>query len=130
MTIFGIVTLVKGRISLTRNKVVSGTPAYAIGILLTATLPIVIVFGFCLGLYLGMQAASHGRAPPTAMDFIWVDAAVVLIMAALAVIIAVASGKPPRDESPRDFQTEDVSPFPPASPPSDPENPYSSPFNR
>ena len=61
MTIFGIITLAKGKFSFTRNRVVKGIPAYAIGIILTATFPILIGVGFIIGFV--MTILAHGRQP-------------------------------------------------------------------
>jgi hypothetical protein len=61
MTIFGIITLVKGKFSLTQNRVVTGVPAYAIGIILTAAFPVLFCGGFFIGIV--MTILAHGRKP-------------------------------------------------------------------
>ncbi len=61
MTIFGIITLVKGKFSFTQNRVVKGIPAYAIGIILTATFPVLFCGGFIIGII--MTILAHGRQP-------------------------------------------------------------------
>ncbi len=61
MTIFGIIALTRGKFSLTRNRVVKGIPAYAIGIILTATFPVLFCAGFFAGIV--MTILAHGRQP-------------------------------------------------------------------
>ncbi len=129
MFVFGIMTLVKGRISLSRNKAVTGAPAYVIGALLTATLPVAVLVAFGLGFYLGIEAAAHHRAPPTAMDFIWIDLAAVFVTPLVALVIALATAKPPVEENTEEVPLLEISPLPPETPAPDPKNPYSSPYN-
>ena len=56
ITIWGIVTIIRARISVTSSKVVVGMPARAIGIVMTLTLP--VVFG--IGVIIGVVMASRG----------------------------------------------------------------------
>lgn len=65
MFVFGIVTLVKGRFQLSRTKVVVGAPAYVIGAILTAVLPVVLAF--CSNLqFARMATARFFWGPPLA----------------------------------------------------------------
>jgi len=58
--IFGIVTLVKGELTLSKNKVLAGTPARVVGIVMALMLPAL----FAVGLFIGvMMAAMLGRQP-------------------------------------------------------------------
>jgi hypothetical protein len=61
MTIFGIITLAKGKFSFTRNRIVKGIPAYVIGIILIATFPVILSAGFITGVV--MTILAHGRQP-------------------------------------------------------------------
>jgi F0F1-type ATP synthase membrane subunit c/vacuolar-type H+-ATPase subunit K len=94
MTIFGIITLVKGKFSLTKNRVVKGIPAYAIGIILTATFPVL----FCGGLFIGIVMAilAHGRQPDVQklkMAGFFLEIGLVLVISLVVLVIACLSSK-------------------------------------
>jgi hypothetical protein len=122
MLVFGIVTLVKGRITLSGAKVVTGAPAYVIGGLLTATLPMALVIGVGLGFFVGMQAAAQHRPMPPLEGAIWVDIGVVLLMGLICVVIAMGSAKLPEEEGLGDFPMDMLPP--------DDETPFSDPPRR
>jgi hypothetical protein len=113
LTVFGIITITKGRIALSSGKVVTGAPAYVIGAILAATFPLIILVAFCYGVYLGAEAAMHGGPRPTVSDFIWVDVGGVVIVPLIALIIALATAKPPSHDTLID--DEDVIELPPES---------------
>jgi hypothetical protein len=47
--VVGVLTLKRGRLSLTSNKVVSGTPAYIIGGIMVSFLPLMFLLGLLIG---------------------------------------------------------------------------------
>ena len=83
-TILGITILVKGRVSLGRDKLVVGAPAYVMGVLLVATIPAAIITCFAAALFF--------QTPQ--MGLIGVEAGTVIIVPILAALIGVAAGKP------------------------------------
>jgi hypothetical protein len=60
MLIFGILALVTGKFSLSRTRVVAGTPARIIGVILLMPLVIGQGGGLALGMFKGMQIAARG----------------------------------------------------------------------
>ncbi len=126
MTIFGIVTLVKGKFTLSRNKIVTGPPAYAIGVLLTATLPLLLVVGLVVGVVIGFNAAAHHQPMPDMSKFAVFDFAGVGLVLLGVVLIAASCGKPPQRKPLVNF--DDVA-APRSFPPPDPNNPYSPPYS-
>jgi hypothetical protein len=90
MMIFGIVTLVRGKFSLTRTRVVTGFHAYAIGIVLTATLPVLLAVGFVIGV--AAVAASGGR-PPDLNKLAFLDPVIVALSLLIVTVIALSAPK-------------------------------------
>ncbi|HEX7449146.1 MAG TPA: hypothetical protein VF306_16450 [Pirellulales bacterium] len=127
MFVFGIITLVKGRFQLSRTKVVVGAPAYAIGAILTAVLPVALMIGVIVGLAVFAQAGAapgEGINAQQRIAYGSVDAGVVLVALVAVMAIAFATAKEAA-KKPR------ATPFgagslPPTAPP-DPNNPYSAP---
>jgi|SRR5215469_14146232 len=121
MFVFGIMTLVKGRFVLSRDRVVEGPPAYLIGAILVGTLPTIVLIAFVLGI---MIALRTGR-PPVAQDvqpYAGIEIVVSLVSIAAVVTIGYLSTN--------SKQKRKTSRPPVASPPyrpADPNNPYASP---
>lgn len=95
MSVFGLVTLIRGQFSLSRSKVVRGTPAYIIGGLLLSTLPIALGLGMVIGFVL---AARTGQ-PPTIEEMApygIVDVVVVVVILAAVLTVALSTA---RDEA-------------------------------
>lgn len=122
MFVFGIVTLVKGKFQLSRTKVVVGAPAYVIGAILTAVLPVVLLLGIVVG---AVFFARTGQEPTAQqrLAFSGVDLAVVAAALVATMAIAFTTAKEPKRKS-------SPTPFGPAMPPTapvDPKNPYAAP---
>jgi hypothetical protein len=123
MTVYGIVTLVRGRFPLTRNRVVTGGPAYLIGVLLTATLPALLVMGMVIGFVATVRA---GGAPPNPLEFAFLDfLAVPLILLAVMIVAWTAPKDRPEEQVP--VAADPLAPFGEALPPAS-DNPYASPY--
>ena len=126
MLIMGIFALAKGEVQLTRRKVVRGLPARVIGIILMVPFPSQVLLGIVWGVVLGLQ----GTDPLTIQERImrtapFIDVAVTIGCALLAVILGVVLGKPPRIP-----QAEPADSLPPLGPPQPPSNnPYEPPAN-
>lgn len=88
----GLVTLIRGKLTLTRNKVVLGTPAYLVGCLLASTMPVVVVASFFFPM---VDRALFGGVPNPAALFFWLEVLVVLGLVAVALSIAFVSAQRP-----------------------------------
>jgi hypothetical protein len=94
MAIFGIITLVKGKFSLTQNRVVKGIPAYVIGIILTATFPVILCVGFFAGIV--MTILAHGRQPDVQqlkMIGFFLEIGTVFVISLIVLVLASLSSK-------------------------------------
>jgi hypothetical protein len=87
---FGITILVRGRVSLSAKKEVRGGPAYLIGLLLIAILPLAAG----IGLVVGIQQAQQGNAVGFNPAFALIDLGVVGVLGISALLIALATAKP------------------------------------
>lgn len=122
MTVFGVLTLIKGQFMLSRSKVVVGRPAYAIGLILALTFPISMGIGFIVGFVMVLKLGRQ----PTADELLklgGIDGIVVLLCLATSLAVALAYGKPQQPKSSPFSPGGTMTPFPPA----DPNNPYSPP---
>ena len=120
MSVWGIITLATGKFTISRDKVVTGAPAYVIGGILLLTLPIPLSIGFVIGF---VSAVNTGQQPDV-MNYLWIDPAVVLSILAIVGIIAFSTAKPPVPKTQQFAETkEPLTPMPPT----DPNNPYQSP---
>jgi hypothetical protein len=119
MLVFGIITLVKGAFKLTRKKVVTGGPAYVVGVLLILPLPLALATGFAIGVMHGLQGGAP-MDPELLRKAAAVEWSIIVIMLISALVVALVSAKPP--QPPQDQ-------FGPNAPysPLDPGNPYASP---
>jgi hypothetical protein len=127
MAIFGIIVLCTGKLKLSANKVVVGTPARLLGLMLLAPLPVAFGIGICVGIYV---ASTGGNLDDVQMQMIFVDVGLVVLTALAVFAIANAIAKPPGYKATPAFPGfgPNVPPGPPP-PPMDPSNPYQSPYN-
>ena len=124
MMVFGIVTLVKGRFPVSKNRVVTGGPAYLIGAILTGTLPIL----FAVGLFIGFMAVARTGRQPRIEDYAYLDLIIVPIILLIVTAIALSTAKTTEDTVQQRLERPGGAFVPPTNfPPQDPENPYSSP---
>jgi Na+/H+-dicarboxylate symporter len=91
MLIFGILALVKGEFSLTRDRVVDGWPARIIGIVLMIPMPL----GFCIGFAIGVATAAQ-KKELNPMTLLPLDVGLVITCLLVALGIAVATAHPRR----------------------------------
>jgi hypothetical protein len=59
LTIFGIVALIRGKMTLTKKRVVEGTPARLLGILALIPLPLTIIFVLLFGVNKFLQGGTE-----------------------------------------------------------------------
>ena len=113
--------------TLTRRLVVVGAPAYAIGILLTLTFPLLFGIGLLLGVFEAAMAHGQPLDPQRFMQKYWyLDLVAVPVMLLIVAIIALAAPKGGEEENVG--QERPLGP-PPSFPPPDPSNPYASPYS-
>jgi hypothetical protein len=140
--VFGIVTLVKGEFQVSGDRVVTGLPAYMIGLIMMATLPMILVTAIVIGIVQEMQNPNGGGA----FDFgyVLVDIGGLVVAGALIGTIGWLSGKPryqpvagmygqpmpyyqpPSSDHPIAGSFGHPTNYPP--PPQDPANPYNPPY--
>jgi hypothetical protein len=98
--VFGIVILAKGRVSLTARKEVRGGPAYVIGLLLIAVLPVAVTLGIVVGLNAAQNAGGGGgfRLNPA---FALIDLGVVVVLGLIALVVALVTAQPKRKKKKR-----------------------------
>ena len=121
MFVMGIVTLVKGSFQVSRKRAVTGAPAYAIGMILVAVLPVALLSGFLIGFVIALRT---GRQPTVdqLQPLAFLDVAAVLIALLAITIIGFTTAKEPRRT------TSGAAPLVnPTYRPLDPNNPYASP---
>jgi len=103
--ILGVVTLIRGKVSLTNNRVVTGGPAYIVGALFVLPFPL----SFGVGVLMGMQRAAEGR--PMDEQFrtqgTFVDLGLTIGCLIMAVIVAVCTAKRPDVDSRKSRLLED-----------------------
>ena len=132
MTIFGVVALFRGQVKVIGKNPVRGWPAYVIGALMAATLPLAFGTGLVIAVVI---MASGGQVNMN--DHLWIlslgDLAVVLgillICSVLSVIYAKEPPPPgiPSSSGHSQFPSPDLGYPPQPSPPMDPNNPYAPP---
>ncbi len=125
--IWGITTLVKGEIKFSKNRVVSGMPAYVIGILLAGALPLV----FVIAMIAGFMIAINGGQVQDAQALWIVDPIVLVAVGIICAFIGSIYGRDPAMSatSPDLFNAPPSNPPQTNYPPADPSNPYSSPIS-
>jgi hypothetical protein len=124
MAIVGIVVLWTGKLKLSANKVVEGTPARLLGAMLLMPFPLAFAIGLGIGAYVTIQG---GNVEELQMPMMLGEMGIVVLTAIVVFGIASAIGKPPGEKQPPGYPPQ----FPQGPlPPSDPNNPYQSPFTR
>ena len=126
ISVWGIFILIKQKVTLTKNKVVTGGPAIAIGILFAGMLPL----GFLVGVILGLIVAPMGQgAIDNLMSYAFVlDLVILALVLIIGFVIASIYGK-----SPGEIAREKRNSQPPYSQPNqqawpvDTSNPYAAP---
>jgi hypothetical protein len=127
MSIFGIVTLARGKFSLTRGRVITGLYAYLIGIILTLTLPLMLGIGFVVGIAIGINAGAQGRpiAGDEMLKYAWLDMVFVPII--LVIVGVIAAMAPKSSATPSNACQQPDGQLPRDIPPMG-DNPYASPY--
>lgn len=95
MSVFRIVTPVRGKFALSRSKVVRGMPAYFIGGLLVSTMPIVLG----LGMIIGIVITARTGQPPTMEDMLPYSIIDVVVVGLILVAVLVIAMTTARDET-------------------------------
>ena len=121
--IYGLYVLITGKLKLSASKVVEGTPARLISLIMLAPFPV----SFMIGLAIGIWAAANGHnIADLRMQLLVVELVIVVGCAILAFGIAHAIAKPPGTVQPQKFPGFGPDPQYPSRP-SDPKNPYQPP---
>ena len=94
MLIFGIITLVRGNCTVSKTKVVRGTPARVIGILAVSILPAALVIGFAYGVSVGSRGGTIDIKTAALID-------VGVVLAALIPMIILSKKYAEAKEEPR-----------------------------
>jgi len=93
LLIFGFVALIRGKFTITKNKVVEGMPARLLGALAILPLPLLVGLGILLGLAKGEQFFVKNKLQLTIAE-----AAIVVVFAIIIFGVGAAIGKPPRKQ--------------------------------
>lgn len=126
LAIWGIVVLFTGKLTVSKTKVVQGTAARLLGLLMLMPFPV----AFMIGVAVGAWGAASGRdLEDLQMTLMAVDAGLVIGTAVLVLAIAHAIGKSPVQDplTPAFPPGQYAPPYPSPAPPADPNNPYHSP---
>lgn len=124
--VVGLLTIDKGVFRLGQWRVVRGTPAYVIGGILAAMLPMTIIAGVLLNVIEWLT----GNAPNAVLGnaLVALPAALIFIgLPAVAVIVLVAGENPNRSKSSQGRPAQPDSPSNNPIAPADRNNPYASP---
>jgi hypothetical protein len=99
LLIFGLIALIRGKMTLTKTKVVEGVPARLLGLLALTPLPIAILVG--IGFVLVVAPANPEKAAKIADDnkltLALVEAGIVIFITVLVFGIGAAIGKNPEE---------------------------------
>src|SRR5207253_8175841 len=102
--IFGIITLAKGKLTLTSSKVVYGAPARVIGVILTLPLPLALLVGFLIGFTMAAQGKpAEGK---DMLKFAPIDLGLVAAALLASLGIALATAERPRRKRRPAFEDE------------------------
>ena len=127
MSVFGIVTLFRGRFAFSKGRIVRGLPAYAIGALLLLTVPLVSLAAIVIVAVHMMQTGQE----PTQEDlsqYFYIDVIIVFGILLLVFLIASTNAVDPSAREPvYESRPPDENDLPQYLPPSDPDNPYQPP---
>jgi hypothetical protein len=114
MLVFGIIFLVRGKINLSRDKVVEGAMARLIGVILILPLPLAFLVGVMIGISKGMEAAKRGGQvqldPDTQMAIAITELAIIFGCLILALILMFATARPPQPKYGFDEEYDDEYP--------------------
>jgi len=123
LAIYGLWVLITGKMKLSASKVVEGTPARLISLIMLAPFPV----SFMIGMAIGIWAAANGQnVGDLTMPLLIVELVIVVGCAILAFSIAHAIAKPPGYIQPQQFPGFGPNTQYPSRP-SDPNNPYQPP---
>jgi hypothetical protein len=128
LAVIGLIVLFTGKLKLSADKVVEGTPARLLALILLTPLPL----GFMVGLGVGVWAATAGKPiDDIRMPLLMVDVGLTIAAAVVTFGIASVIARPPGQQKaapqwPETTQWPQSFPSTPP-PPSDPNNPYQSP---
>jgi hypothetical protein len=113
MLIFGLIALITGKFSVSRNKVVRGAPARVVGGIMLLPLPLALLSVVAVGLALGLKGDLQ-EMEKHRMTFTIVEAAIVLICFIAAMVVGAIYAGPPdrprrrrRDEEDEYYRAED-----------------------
>ena len=95
MLVFGIIALVRGQFTLTRNKVVTGVPARIIGFILLLPLPLMLASGLLIGIVFGIQG-KQPRMQDIQGTAVLLEIGIILGRMLIAVVIAAVTARPPK----------------------------------
>lgn len=97
LIVVGIMALIRGQMKFSNTKVVTGTPAYVLGVLSLFPLPLALAAASIYSA--GQFAKNPGRDPDDMMwTVIGIQAAIVLGGGVLICIVGFAIGRPPEKE--------------------------------
>lgn len=124
MLIAGITALSRGEVKLGNNWIIRGMPAYLIGIILTATLPLIAGIGFVSGFMMGLTGNEKALPMLACVDL----GGVALSAVACLIVAAFAPNAEADDQVAAPAPTPSTPYVPPfISTPMDPANPYATP---
>lgn len=108
MAVFGIMTLVRGSMTISKNKVATGGPAYVAGVLLLLPLPLSFAVGVIIGITVGGDI-NRVRELQESGTLVLVELGIIVGCLVLALVIATANAHPPhqRRRSEDDYYAED-----------------------
>ncbi|MCC6509523.1 MAG: hypothetical protein IT423_10470 [Pirellulaceae bacterium] len=79
ITIYGLIALIRGKMSLGKGRILTGTPARILGVIGLCMLPLVFLFGFFYGLMATLQGIDVTQM--SGIKLIWID------LLALAIVL-------------------------------------------
>jgi hypothetical protein len=95
MLIFGIIALVTGKFTLTRNKVVRGVPARIIGVILVLAFPLAILVLMAIGAVFVAQGQPIIMGSKAQLTMTLVEAGIIVGCFLIALVIAAMTAGPP-----------------------------------
>jgi hypothetical protein len=105
--IFGLITVIRGKMALSSTKVVEGIPAYMLGILAMVPLPL----AFTIGLVVGFMHAKDGNEfkldNENQLMFAVIELGICLVVSALVFGIGASIGKKPNKKRKKHWDDDD-----------------------
>ncbi len=97
MFIMGVIALVKGKLTLTKNKVVEGTAARLLAIVLMMPIPVAFTVGLIWGIAINVGNAGGGIQQPGFGSLVAMELGIVVVCAAIVygVGLSLAPAPPP-----------------------------------